>query len=537
MSDAHRGGEQQHGLSRRQLLERGGLLAASVPAASILAACGSSTGTAGSGSTTGGTPRRGGDLTLGVIGGGAAETLDPQKAGDNHSISRIYALYETLYTFESDGRLAPVLAEEASVDKSGSVWTLRLRDGIKFHDGQPLDAKTVRDNIVGWTDPNNAAYGYVGAMIDPAKVRTVDRRTVEVTLKKPNVRFTELLTDLITFITKPGRGREKIVGTGPFVVKSFTPGSSSVFTRNPDYWRSGRPYLDTLTINTTFMGDDALVNALISGQVDAVPGVPALQAKAALNGQGQFNIVRGPNATQHHFYMRVYTAPFDDVRVRQAVRLLLDRTQLVSTVFNGLGSVGYDLAAKQAQFYDTSLTREQDLEQARSLLRSAGHQRLTLSFTNSPTVGHGFREAGALLQAQAAQAGVQINIKSVEAGQYFDPSTLWLKMPFAQSYWTHLEALQKWWAQTLLVDSPYSETHWRSARTEQLFAEVGKARDVGLARELWHELQLEQFNSGGHIIWGFADSLDGVAHRVNGIQPSPSGPLGNWAYSEMWLAA
>ncbi len=535
MSDAHRGGEQQHGLSRRQLLERGGLLAASVPAASILAACGSSTGASGSGSTTAEKPRRGGNLTVGVIGGGAAETLDPGQAGDNHSISRVSALYEPLFTFQDDGTLAPVLAEEASSDETGAVWTLRLKDGLTLTDGQPLDAKLLRENLLSWTDKANAAYGYVGMSIDASSVRVVDGRTVRLRLNSPNVRFTELLTDMITFILK--RDGKRLVGSGPFAVKSFTPGSSSVFTAYPDYWQSGRPYLDTLTIDTSFMGDEALVNALISGQVDAVPGVPTLQAKAALSGQSQFKVLRGRNATQHHFYVRVDTAPYNDVRVRQALRLLLDREQLVNTVFGGLGSVGNDLAGPEAQFYDTSLKREQDVEQAKSLLRSAGHDSLTVELTNSPTVGHGFREAAALFQEQAAAAGVRINIKAVESGQYFNPETLWLKMPFAQSYWTGVEALQKWWAQTLVADAPYNETHWSSAHTDRLYAEVSRTKDDARARELWDELQKEQFDQGGHIIWGFADSLDGLAPRVRGFEPSPSGPLGNWAFAEAWLAA
>jgi peptide/nickel transport system substrate-binding protein len=473
---------------------------------------------------------------VGVLTGGAAETIDPAKAINVPDYCRVWSLFDPMFEFNSDGSVTPVLLEEASVDDSAQVWTLRLKEGITFHDGSSLDATTLMDNILAWSDSAHYAYGTLGVLIDSGGVTKLDARTVRIPLKTANARFPELCTTANALISKPGATKDSPpIGTGAFVLGDFQPGSSSTFTRNPNYWRAGQPYLDQLTVVSSFRDDSARYNALVGGEVDAMPYMPYLQAKSAANG-GQVTVLRSPSTQFYAFYMRVDTPPFDDVRVRQAVRFACDRQALVDTVFAGLGSVGNDLAPRDVQFYDASLKRDQDIEQARSLLREAGQEGLKLTFQTSGGAAPGFNEAAALLQEQARSAGMDIKLQSEDPGQYFNASTLYLKMPFAQTYWTIAQTLQLYWSQALTSSAPYNETHWRSERTDKLFAEANAAKDDGLAEELWHELQQEQFNEGGYVIWGYQDTVDGLSPKVKGLEANLFGNLDNYRLARAWMA-
>ena len=181
--------------------------------------------------------------------------------------------------------------------------------------------------------------------------------------------------------------------------ESFTPGQQSVFKKFPNYWQSGRPYVDQLTI-IDFTDDTARVNALLGGQVDAIDNLPTGQI-AQVQGNSQLKVLISHTGQWQPFTMRVDQAPFNDVRVRQAMRLIVDRPQMVEQVLSGQGRIANDMYAPFDPGYPTHLPqRHQDLEQAKSLLKAAGHAGLTVQLTTAP-VFQGVVQAAQVFAQQA----------------------------------------------------------------------------------------------------------------------------------------
>ncbi len=186
--------------------------------------------------------------------------------------------------------------------------------------------------------------------------------------------------------TAVGKGPLQYIGTGPFKVKSFTPGRESVHVKNENYWIDGQPYFNEVRI-INFPSDAAKVNALLSGQVEAMADVPFAQVPV-VKGRGK-KILVSPTGAWTPLCMRVDVAPFNDVRVRRAFRLLINRPQVVQQGLSGYGFVGNDIYSPFDPAYagDEFPQRKYDPEQAKSLLKQAGHDSLDVELVTSPR-GH-----------------------------------------------------------------------------------------------------------------------------------------------------
>jgi peptide/nickel transport system substrate-binding protein len=534
------GGFDDH-VTRREILRTGGAFTLSMAGLGLLAGCGGGGGgsatTAGGTTQAGGAAVRGGTLRVGLTTGGSAETINPAQTLNSPDISRVYALYDQLYTVKPNLEVAPSLVSESDVSADAKTWTLRIRDGVTFHNGKEMTADDVVWSLRQWTKPEHHAYDTVGHLLARNGVRKVDPYTVRLQLKDPNARLTELLGGSAMSIIVDGDDGSSNVGSGPFKFGSFTQGQESVFPANKDYWQTGKPYVDELRIISSFSDDTARVNALRGGEIDIAAALPFLQAKQIQDRGAGLKLLNSESPAFQAMYMRVDKPPFDDVRVRQALRLAIDRQQLVDQVFMGLGTVGNDVPGKGVPFSLTDLTRERDVEQAKSLLKAAGQENLRVTLQTS-SAGSGFVESAALFKEQARAAGITIDIKREEPGQYFNTGTLYLNMPFAQTYWLSVYNLQTFWSSTLTPSSTTNETHWpSSARERRLFAEANAAVDETRAAEAWGELQRQQYDEGGYIIWGQQNLLDGLADNVQGMTPSRYTWCGGWTFEDAWLGA
>ncbi len=201
----------------------------------------------------------------------------------------------------------------------------------------------------------------------------------------------------------------------------------------------------------------ARVNALLGQEVDAITNLPAAQIAVGQSNSALRVLVAETGAWQP-FTMRVDQAPFNDVRVRQAMRLIVDREQMIQQVLSGHGRLANDLYAPYDPAYNKDLPqRQQDLEQAKSLLKQAGQSDLRVQLVTSP-VFQGIVEAAQVLAEQAKGAGVTISVMKVAPGRYYGDN--YLQWMFAQDFWftrTYLGQV----AQSRLKNSPFNETHWK----------------------------------------------------------------------------
>jgi peptide/nickel transport system substrate-binding protein len=502
----------QRGLAGGLVLSSGGVLAPVATAAHH---------------ATGARPKTGGTLRLGAEGGGSADTLDPHQFATHASIARMLQLYEPLMAYDRDYLLGFALATEIIPNATATRWTVRLRSGVEFHNGKTLGPADAIFSLRRILDPKGPKTGAIGlGDIDLSSFKRVDRRTFSFRLKRPYSAIPQELGQFFNNIVPVGFNIAKPVGTGPFMFKSFTPGQQSIFVKNPNYWRAGQPHLNSVVI-IDLPDDTARVNAFLGGQVDAIDSVPFAQIQV-IRGNPAYTVQNARTGGYLPFQMRVDVQPFSDVRVRQALRLIVDRKQMIDQALNGQGVVGNDLYGRYDPAYASDLPqRQQDLAQAKSLLASAGQSNLSVELVTSP-LATGIVEAAQVFQQQAKGAGVTVTLNQVDVGTYYGPN--FLKWTFGQDFWLTRNYLPQV-AVASLPKSPVNETHWANPQFTKLILEARRTISPTKRTELLHAAQAIEYHSGGLIIWCFNNQIDAYNRKFTGFAPSRSGiPLGDYAF-------
>ena len=478
-------------------------------------------------------PKKGGRLLVGCAGGGAKDKLDPHTPVSFPDISRVFALYEPLAARDANYEFQMVLAEEISANPTADLWTVRLKQGVEFHNGKTVtadDAIASIQRIINPKDPKSGAAGL--SDIDPDGFKKLDERSFSIKLKAPFAEFDSQLGQYGNGIVPADFDPSKPVGTGPFKFGSFAPGDRSTFAAHKNYWRAGMPYVDELVI-IDFPDDTARINALLGGQVHAIDNIPFSQTRV-LDATPGVKTLSAKTGAWLPFTMRVDTKPFDDVRVRQALRLIVDREQMIKQALSGQGSVANDLYSPFDPGYAKDLPqRHQDIDQAKSLLKAAGQSDLEVELVTA-SVGAGIVEAAQVLAEQARKAGVKINVRKVDSGVFYGQD--YLKWPFAQDFWFTRDYLPQV-ANCALPSSPFNETHFNDAKFQGLIADARKTLDKAKRYEIMREAQKIEYESGGYIIWGFRDQVDAYSTKIAGLIPSKTGtPLGNYGFAGVHFA-
>jgi peptide/nickel transport system substrate-binding protein len=464
-------------------------------------------------------PKRGGTFRLGVTGGGAKDIIDGQSIITKPDQARLTAGFETLLTYDQNYRLGTNgLAQEATQDKP-QQWTIRLKDGIEFHNGKSLSADDVIYSLKRILNPKEGLFGTAGiASIDPKGMKKMDKLTVRLRLTAPDSTIGEQLGQYYNGIVPVGYSRKnklRYVGTGPFKVQSFTPGRQSVHVRNANYWQSGQPYFDSVKI-IDFADPSAQVNALFSGAIDAMTDIPFAQIATATS-HGGIKILESPGGGWLPLCMAIDMAPFDDVRVRKAMRLIVDRPAMLAQVLSGHGHIANDLYAPfDVDYYAALPQRHQDIDQAKALLKAAGKEGLVVDLHTTDGAG-GMVDSANVFASQAKAAGVTINVKN-DPNYYGDQ---YLKLAFSVDFWGTRSYLPQV-ANGSLPTAPYNECHWppKDSNFLSLYKQAKASVDPVKRKELTHEMQKLEYNQGGYIIPFFNNLVDAYSSKVAGFKPS-----------------
>ena len=483
-------------------------------------------------------PKRGGDLRLGMTGGSSSDTIDASNTVTQLDNPRILALYEPLVSVDRRGVVRNVLAESLEPNATATEWTIRLRSGLTFHNGKDVTANDVAFSLRRIVDPKAPLPGATPlAPLDLANIKIIDKLTLRVPTKTPYADFPGGMSAPEYFSIVPtDYDVRNPIGTGPFKYKSFTPGERSVYTRFEHYWRSGQPYIDTLTI-IDFATEEAAFNALQGGEIDVYSQAP-LSLLSQVSQDGPIKALISDPGQWVPFTMRVDAPPFDDPNVRKAMRLLVDRQQIVDVGLNGYGMVGNDVFSPWDPCYDgASWHRERDVDQAKSLLKKAGHENLSLELVTADIASGALRFAE-ILAEQAKDANVTITLRKVTTDVIYGPE--YLKWPFSQDWWNYKPYLAQV-AMELLSTSPFLETHWDKSpsydRYLKLYNEAQATLDSGKRCDIIHDMQKIDFEEGALIVPCYNKQVDLMASTVNGFETSNTGyALGNFSFQDAWLA-
>jgi len=490
------------GFTRRQMLAGG----AALLGAGILAGCTPGGSVAPTASAT---PRKGGVLRVAASGGGAQDSLDPNLAFDDPAIVRVGALYETLTKIDLDYKLQNVLAESFEPNADGTAWTMRIRDGVTFHNGKKLTADDILASFQRVFDKQNPSTSAATlSWLNLKDSVKVDERTVKFALDHAVGPFPLLISgvSIIPVDFDPTSG----IGTGPFRLKSFTAGDRAVFVRNDNYWQRGA-YLDQL-VAIDFPDPTAGVNALLGGQVDVLSSVPTSQTKVVTGGGAQ--LLLGDKGRPLMFDMRDDVAPFNDVRVRQAFRLMVDRKQMVEQAVGGYGVIGNDMYSPWDAAYPGGLAqREQDIDKAKSLLKQAGAEGLTVNLPTAPMVS-GLVEMCLVFKEQAKAAGVTVNVVQQDPGTFQSQS--FGNANFIPDFQSNLPYLQLSGLYQL-PGAPFNATHTNDPEYLKLFDEALQTLDDKKRNEIEGRMYQIDYDRGPFVLPVHAKTVDAYSTKVGGF--------------------
>jgi peptide/nickel transport system substrate-binding protein len=508
-------------LSRRDVLKYGAVVGGAAAVSGGLLACGDDDDDGGQQSGAQTAPeeqKKGGTLSIGAAGAGSADTIDAHAVPQGVAFrARGQALYETLMRRTPEFELEGALAESVEPNDAGDQWTVRLKDGMEWHNGKSIEVDDVIFSVERMLELEAPGAARLGTL-NIQRMRKLDPLTLRFELKAPNGLLGDFFTPELPNIVPRGYDPKKPVGSGPFKLESFTPGQESVFTRFDNY--HGEPaFIDELRV-VNYDDDSARMNALLSGQVDGVAGVPAGQAQV-VEGSGKHELLVSEGGAFRPFTMRVDVEPFSDNRVRQAIRLLADREQMVKQALNGYGRIGNDIYGISDPLYPKEIAqREHDPEQARSLLRQAGLEGGEVTLTVAQ-VSPGILEASQVLAENAREAGLTIKVNKVDQETIYGDR--YLKWPFTADYWT----TQPYVAGSVTVDgpdSPYNLTHWDDPEWTDLYNQALAEPDPANSKELIRQMAEIQHERGGLLIWGFAYALSAYSKDVTGfVSPDKRG--------------
>lgn len=497
--------------SRRSVLQAGMVGATGVVGLTALGGCGSAVPEADPKAA----PKRGGILSHGATGGGLKDTLDPHFPVTTPDIARCLNLYEPLLRWDKDYKIEACLAESVRPEPGAHAWTVHLREGVEFHNGKSVTAQDVMHTLAVVTDPKKTAPGGVelAGILDLKSSKILDPKTIRLQLKTPYAVLDQLLAEYTVGIIPTDFDLAKPVGTGAFKHQRFVPGQLSQFTRFADYWDTPA-WVDELIIYD-FADDAAKVNALLAGQVQSVDNLPTYLTRT-IKHQGASPLVSETGAWVP-FTIRVDVAPFKDVRVRQALRLVVDRPQMIQQALGGFGFVGNDLYAPFDPAYAKDLPqRHQDIDQVKSLLRQAGHSDLSIELVTSSAVGAGGIESANLFVDQARRAGIKVQLTKADPNVFYGDR--YLSWNFAQDFWNTRNYIPQV-ASCALKTSPYNETHFDNPAFVKIIEQARRETDEAKRNELLHGAQEIEYNQGGYIIWGFKRQVDAYSNLVRGFTP------------------
>lgn len=516
--------ETQHAITRRELLWR------SVAGGAALSASGWLFELPGD-ALAASLPKRGGTLRVGTL-GGTTHTLDPHAVvGGNLDIIRNKNVFSRLTDPGRRGEVVLMLAESIEPNRIADAWVVRLRPDVVFHDGSPLTPEDVIYTFQRILNPKLGLDSGTLSMVDPKGFKKLDKRTLRIKLKYPYSDFPAQVGTRQAGILKAGtKSFKKLNGTGAFMLKSSEPGRRAALVANRNYFEQGKPYLERLEL-INVLDATARVNGLRSGQLDAIDWVNAAQVRALRSDRG-VRLVLSDTSAWGGIVMNFQVSPFNDVRVRQALRLLSDRQQIVNSVYDGYASLGNDLFGRFDPLYPSSLPqRKYDPEKAKFLLKQAGQENVKLTLQTGEAAAGMVGEA--LVFAQTAKAGgVSITIDKVDADTYWD---LQGKRAFASSWWGGRRLFTQW----LLgydFEAPYNECHDTNKRAQALMRQAMRTVDVKKRKELAFEAQKQLWETGGLIISAYAKFIDAHRNKVRGFRPDVNYPLNGYVFTDVYLA-
>lgn len=452
--------------------------------------------------------RRANDLSY-----GGKESLDPISPNRFYEVNDM--VYSRLVRQDDNGEPAPELATSWTANETATEWTLKLQTGVTFHDGSAFDAADVKYTLERIKDP--ALESPLASVLDfISRVDVVDPATARIVLSKPHAGLPLLLMDYRVRMIPEGSGAgiaKTGIGTGPFKIESYDPEGQTVLIANDAYWE-GRPKLDKVVF-TAIPDSEARNQAMLAGQLNY--NTLTLDQIAQYKDNPDFTVQNYPAGGWFGLVFRTDTAPFTDPRVRKAMRIPVDRAEMMKLmVGDGNGVTGCDQPVKANDPFRAQLACPPDPEGAKKLLAEAGYPDGIDIEVHTADLEPGMVRFAEVYQQQAAKAGIRVKLTLAPSDGYWDD--VWMKVPVAMTSWSARPADQIL-NEAYRSGSAWNESYYANPAYDQVLDKARATLDLPAARALYQEAQRILFEEGGTFIPYQQNGLRVLTADVQGLKP------------------
>lgn len=474
----------------------------------------------------GGDDGGGGDTVLRVAFPESPNEFDPAKMSAFPEYNTNYAIYDGLVRVDANLVPQPALAESWETSPDGLTWTFNLRSGVKFHHGKDFVADDVVHTFNRILDPSvESPLATPLAIIE--SVEAVDDKTAQFNLSSANGDLTVIFGSPQARIVPSDRSQDEYrsdpSGTGPFKFVDHIAGERTTFEANADYWGDG-PFVAGMEF-LAMPEASTQVQALSAGQIDIMWQVGA-ENISTLEGADDVQVLNVASGAYQTIAMQADVAPFDNPKVREAVRKCVDRNAMLQAVLQGVGEVGNDHPVPSFNPFAAGIPlKEADIEGAKALLAEAGFpDGIEVELTTS-TVRAGMVEAAETLQAMCAPAGINITIDSAPPDNYW--SEVWLNRPFFTSNWGMRPSIDETFSLVYASDAKWNEGNWGTPELDAAIA-AGRASTDEAERAAQYETaqQILHDEGGAVVIAYFKPTLQAQRGNVSGYVAHPA----QWMY-------
>jgi peptide/nickel transport system substrate-binding protein len=453
-------------------------------------------------------------------------SLDPHTTSNFSTVQGIEHTYQSLTMYDENLNVIPCLAESWE-NPNDTTYVMKLRSGVKWHDGSDFTADDVKYSLERLLAPETAG-PYATWFNAITSIDVVDPLTVQLNLDAP---YAPLLANFAAMrgsaIIPQGSAESRnlqleAIGTGPYKMAEYVPESHFRLTRNESYWEEGLPYVDEVTFKI-LVEEDARIAALRSGQIQYA----YLTAEGAERLAGdEVTVMRSPKAWLVAHFMNTFREPYTDVRVRQAISLAVNRQEVIDKAIGGAGVLSGPMPTGHGDWFIPieELPYSQDLDRAKALLAEAGYaDGFKTTITCSPQYPE-FVATSVVLQQQLAQVGIDAEVVQMEWGQFVSDTSRkggW-NYDMKITAFTFYPDPDGYFYNPWQTDSPSNYTYTNPAYDE-IVQQARSTLDVAKRHELYNQAQQILLDESPAIFWYVGENIESVENKVHGYTQSYTG--------------